>query len=118
MLFILFSVTLLTNFETIEDPLDWTIGVHGLQISFVYKNRHMGATYLPCVAEEQNWTKEETLNNLLIKAGVNVNVSNWKKINMKIIRYQGSKAECTYDEYLKIISSSVIKDLNKKLKII
>ncbi|KAG5513590.1 hypothetical protein PMAC_001022 [Pneumocystis sp. 'macacae'] len=98
-------VTLLTNFEAIEDPLDWTIGLHGLQISFVYKNKYMSATYLPCVAEEQNWTKEETLNNLLIKAGVSVDVPDWKKVNMKIIRYQGSKAECTYDEYLKIISS-------------
>ncbi|KAG4305805.1 hypothetical protein PORY_000715 [Pneumocystis oryctolagi] len=99
------SVTLLTNFETIEDPLDWIIGLHGLQISFVYKNKHMSATYLPCVAEEQNWTKEETLSNLLIKAGVNERVFNWRQINMKVTRYQGSKAECTYDEYVKIVSS-------------
>ncbi|KAG5439700.1 hypothetical protein PCK2_000740 [Pneumocystis canis] len=56
------SVTLLTDFETIDDPLDWTIGLH---------------------AEEQNWTKEETLNNLLIKAGINGDTFDWRQINMK-----------------------------------
>ncbi|KAG5439946.1 hypothetical protein PCANB_000228 [Pneumocystis canis] len=101
------SVTLLTDFEAIDDPLDWIIGLHGLQISFVYKNKHMSATYLPCVAEEQNWTKEETLNNLLIKAGINKDISDWRQMNIKVIRYQGSKAECTYDEYIRIISSAV-----------
>ncbi|QSL64781.1 hypothetical protein MERGE_002083 [Pneumocystis wakefieldiae] len=101
---ILFGVTLLTNFEIIEDPLDWIIGIHGLQISFFYKNKHMSATYLPCVAKEQNWSKEETLNNLFIKAGMNGDIFDWKNVNMKVIRYQGSKAECTYDEYMKIIS--------------
>ncbi|EMR11810.1 hypothetical protein PNEG_00236 [Pneumocystis murina B123] len=102
--FILFGVTLLTNFEIIEDPLDWIIGIHGLQISFFYKNKYMSATYLPCVAKEQNWSKEETLNNLFVKAGMNGDVFDWKNLNMKVIRYQGSKAECTYDEYMKIIS--------------
>ncbi|KAG9380443.1 Ammecr1 family protein [Pyrenophora tritici-repentis] len=56
------AVTLLTNFESVEDPMDWEIGTHGLRISFTDKGRRYGSTYLPDVALEQGWTKEEALN--------------------------------------------------------
>ena len=65
------SVTLLTDFESISDPMDWQIGKHGLRINFTHNGRRYGSTYLPDVAREQAWTKEETLISLMRKAGWN-----------------------------------------------
>lgn len=65
------SITLLADFTTASDPLDWELGVHGIRISFTSKSgtRRYGATYLPDVAVEQGWTKEETIESLMRKAG-------------------------------------------------
>ena len=63
------SLTLLAEFEPCRDAMDWTLGQHGLRISFNHRNRRHGATYLPDVAVEQGWTKEETVESLMKKAG-------------------------------------------------
>lgn len=63
------SLTLLADFEPCETAMDWTLGEHGLRISFNHRGRRHGATYLPDVAVEQGWTKEETLESLMKKAG-------------------------------------------------
>ena len=65
------DITLLANFTDCNGPLDWELGVHGIRISFLNKNgtRRYGATYLPDVAVEQGWSKEETLESLMRKAG-------------------------------------------------
>lgn len=63
------SLTLLADFEPCNDAMDWTLGQHGLRISFTHRNRRHGATYLPDVAVEQGWTKEETVESLMKKAG-------------------------------------------------
>lgn len=63
------SLTLLSNFEPCADALDWEVGTHGLRISFIHRGRRYGSTYLPDVAVEQGWTKEETVESLMRKAG-------------------------------------------------
>jgi uncharacterized protein (TIGR00296 family) len=63
------NLTLLADFEPTKDALDWTLGTHGLRISFTYRNRRHGATYLPDVAVEQGWSKEECVESLMRKAG-------------------------------------------------
>ena len=63
------ALTLLADFEPCVNAMDWTLGQHGLRISFNYRNRRHGATYLPDVAVEQGWTKEETVESLMKKAG-------------------------------------------------
>ncbi|KAL4931239.1 AMMECR1 domain-containing protein [Aspergillus undulatus] len=63
------SLTLLGTFEPCTNPLDWTLGTHGLRISFIHRGRRFGATYLPDVPVEQGWTKEETVTSLMHKAG-------------------------------------------------
>src|ERR1700710_2407907 len=73
-------VTLLTNFsQPTKDPMDWTLGKHGLRISFSHQGRRYGSTYLPDVAKEQGWTKEETLISLMRKAGWNGSSSSWMR---------------------------------------
>jgi uncharacterized protein (TIGR00296 family) len=94
------SVTLLTDFESISDPLGWTIGVHGLRISFTNSGRRYSSTYLPDVAREQGWTKEDTMISLVRKAGWNGRREEWRKLpNLNVVRYQGKKTCFTYSEW-------------------
>jgi uncharacterized protein (TIGR00296 family) len=95
------AVTLLTNFEPTPnaDPLAWTIGVHGIRISFTHHGRRYGSTFLPNVAPEQGWDKEETLMALMRKAGWSGKREEWRKVGVKVTRYQGEKVAVEYDEW-------------------
>lgn len=97
-------VTLLTNFsQPTKDPMDWTLGTHGLRISFSANSRRYGATYLPDVAKEQGWTKEETLISLMRKAGWSGSSSSWLKTwrdgKGEIVRYEGKQVGLHYAEW-------------------
>lgn len=94
-------VTLLTNFSApTKDPLDWTIGVHGIRISFTYHGRRHGATYLPDVALEQGWTKEEAIVSLMRKAGWTGRKEDWRRVlGLELVRYEGKKVSLEYDGY-------------------
>ncbi|KAG8630249.1 hypothetical protein KVT40_001868 [Elsinoe batatas] len=94
-------VTLLTNFsEPDTDPMNWTIGEHGIRLSFVDKGRRYGATYLPDVAAEQGWTKEETIVSLMRKAGWTGSKGTWRNVRgLEIVRYEGKKVELDYSEW-------------------
>lgn len=95
------AVTLLTNFEPTPnaDPLAWDIGTHGLRISWTHHGRRYGATYLPDVAREQGWSKEETLVSLMRKAGWGGRKDDWQKVGLKVVRYQGRKVDLGYKEW-------------------
>jgi len=117
------SLTLLADFEPCKDAMDWTLGLHGLRISFTHRSRRHGATYLPDVAVEQGWTKEETVESLMKKAGWDggyghgvarrllrgsargtdaQNTKPWDDVqDFKAVRYTGLKASATYDEWQK-----------------
>jgi uncharacterized protein (TIGR00296 family) len=96
------SVTLLTDFETCSDPMDWELGVHGLKVSFYHHHKRYGATYLPDVAVEQGWTKEETLLSLMRKAGWWGRREKWREVgDLKVVKYQGKKESVDYEEYRK-----------------
>ena len=59
------GVSLLCNFQDIDDPLDWVVGKHGIEIDFEHDGEKYSATFLPEVAEEENWNQEETLEYLV-----------------------------------------------------
>ncbi|KAK8058261.1 hypothetical protein PG994_008709 [Apiospora phragmitis] len=88
------AVTLLTDFEDCDDAMDWEFGTHGLRISFTDRGRRYGATYLPDVASEQGWTKEETLVSLMRKAGWVGKKDKWQDVDLKVVRYQGRRNTC------------------------
>lgn len=97
-------MTLLTDFSTpTKDPMDWTLGKHGLRISFSNHGRRYGATYLPDVAREQGWTKEETLISLMRKAGWSDSSRSWQKTwrdgKAELVRYEGKQVGLQYDEW-------------------
>lgn len=79
--------------------MDWTLGVHGLRISFEYNKRRYGSTYLPDVAKEQGWTKTETMVSLMRKAGWNGRSSEWDQVDLKVVRYQGRQVKLDYEKY-------------------
>lgn len=79
--------------------MDWEIGVHGLRISFTYHGKRYGSTYLPSVAEEQGWTKEEAIVSLMRKAGWSGRSSEWRKVGISVVRYQGSQVKLGYEEW-------------------
>jgi AMME syndrome candidate gene 1 protein len=71
-------------------------------VSFYHHHKRYGATYLPDVAVEQGWTKEETLLSLMRKAGWSGRREKWKEVgDLKVVRYQGKKESVDYEEYRK-----------------
>ncbi|KAK3319837.1 AMMECR1 domain-containing protein [Cercophora scortea] len=95
------AVTLLTDFEDAADAMDWDLGTHGIRISFTYHGRRYGSTYLPDVAVEQGWTKEETLVSLMRKAGWMGRKDRWAEVELKVVRYQGKRENLAYGEFKK-----------------
>ncbi|ATY59562.1 ammecr1 family [Cordyceps militaris] len=95
------AVTLLTDFEEAADARDWDVGTHGLRLSFRDKGRRYGATYLPDIAAEQGWTKDETLLSLVRKAGWTGSRARWPELELSVTRYQGKKRSLNYGEYKK-----------------
>ena len=116
------SLTLLANFEPCSDAMDWMLGRHGIRISFTHRGRRHGATYLPDVAVEQGWNKEETVESLMKKAGWDGGSSHgggyarrilrgtsrgeeakgkpWEEVaDFRTVRYTGLGATATYSEW-------------------
>jgi uncharacterized protein (TIGR00296 family) len=93
------GVTLLTDFEKAANTMDWELGKHGLRIDFSYHGRRLNATYLPHVAEEQGWTKEETVINLMYKAGWGGRKDDWRRVEVDVQRYQGHAVSLQYRDW-------------------
>ena len=95
------TVSLLTNFEEDLKWNDWEVGTHGIIIEFESPGNGYGhsysATYLPEVAKEQGWTKEEAIDSLVQKAGFR-GILNRDAI--RLTRYQSSIQTSSYQEYL------------------
>jgi len=95
------SVSLLTDFEEVSSVWDWEINQHGIWIDFVDPaGVSRNGTYLPEVAGEQGWTKEEALESLVRKAGYKGALTQALISSIKMTRYQSSKHTLTYQEYL------------------
>lgn len=104
------SVTLLDKFVSIDNAEDWTIGLNGLKISLDIEHQHFLGTFLPSVAEDEEWDKLTTLYYLLKKADYPVaknKVTDFyskglKEGWLKLTRYDGLKAHLDYDEFVQI----------------
>ncbi|KAI8062942.1 AMMECR1 domain-containing protein [Thamnidium elegans] len=92
------GVSLLTNFEEADDYLDWEVGKHGIWIEFKQLNGQTEtATYLPEVMKEQQWTKEEAIESLLLKGDFKGKITNEYCLNSIVLtRYQSQKLEMPY----------------------
>ncbi|OBZ76694.1 AMMECR1-like protein [Grifola frondosa] len=108
-------ISLLTDFEDALSYVDWTVGVHGIYITFPHPSlitssspssssapsplsssasllthnslKHtFSATYLPHVAEEQGWDKIETVDSAIRKAGWSGRITEDLRRNVKLRR--------------------------------
>ena len=96
------TVSLLHSFEKAQSWDDWEIGTHGIQIEFL--NAYRG-TFLPSVAAEQGWTKEETLRFLVQKTGFRGGIGKGLELqDILVERYQESSACCTYAEAQQLLN--------------
>ena len=81
------AVSLLYNYEKNKKWNEWEVGKHGIIIEFQSQGHHYQATYLPEVAEEQEWSIEEAIESLVEKSGF---YGDYKKIlsNIKLTTYE------------------------------
>ncbi|KAI6165003.1 alport syndrome [Pisolithus thermaeus] len=120
-------VSLLTNFEDASSYLDWTIGTHGIYISFpdpaLYPTsrssssasspfssssflprftprRTLTATYLPDVIPAQGWDKIEAVESAMRKAGWAGPISEDTRRSVKLRRYQSAKCTVAWDDFV------------------
>ncbi|KAH0786424.1 AMME syndrome candidate 1 protein-like [Histomonas meleagridis] len=96
------GISLLHSFEKVDNVLDWEVGVHGIRL---FIDGGYQATFLPEVAKEQNWTKEETLKELALKAGYYGKFDQQAMKKAKIERYQSSKCSAKWSEYEEFVKS-------------
>ena len=94
------TVSVLSAFEEANDVYDWEVGVHGIVLSL--RNGRYSATYLPEVCAEHGWTKEYCIQSLAEKAGIRERLSAVELSTASVTRYQSTKAEMLYGEYLQL----------------
>ncbi|KAG5365562.1 AMMECR1-like protein [Yarrowia sp. C11] len=90
------EVTLLSNFTKANDIWDWTVGEHGIRIAFDHRGSYYGATFLPHVASEYNWTQRQTLEQLVRKAGARAELDD---LDIELTRYDGKVYSIDWKQY-------------------
>ena len=77
--------------------------MHGIRIAFTSGGKRYNATYLPDVAVEQGWNKEEALASLMKKSGWRSRgrEAGWRDIKggFDVVRYEGKKASLGWEEW-------------------
>ncbi|XP_062206061.1 uncharacterized protein At2g38710-like [Phragmites australis] len=102
------TVSILTDYETAQNYLDWEVGTHGLIIEFTdpdYNMRH-SATYLPEVAGHEGWTHIETIDSLMRKAGYNGTITESLRKKIRVTRYQSTLYTMHYGEYVAYVKKN------------
>ncbi len=77
------EITVLSELTPIQDISQIEIGTHGVQLTI---GNH-SAVFLPQVAEEQGWNREETLQHLCLKAGLRDD--DWKMPDTRLSIFTG-----------------------------
>jgi uncharacterized protein (TIGR00296 family) len=94
------TVSLLTDYESATSYLDWEIGKHGMILEFTDpESVRRSATYLPEIAAQEGWTKIETVDSLVRKAGYMGPLTESMRCKFRITRYQSSLCTMHYSEY-------------------
>lgn len=120
-----YSISLLTDFEDADSYLDWTVGVHGINIFFphpstlnssssgapsplssslylprITSKQTFTATYLPEVMPEQGWDKIEAIDSAIQKAGWDGTITEDIRRSVKLRRYQSRQHHAGWDEFV------------------
>lgn len=94
------TVQLLGVFEPCE-LYDWTVGVHGVTISFVERgiNATRSAVYLPDVIPEQGWTKEQAIDSLIRKSGCELPITDDLRRSLQVQRFTSTIRSVSYEQW-------------------
>jgi uncharacterized protein (TIGR00296 family) len=95
------GISLLHSFEPAQNALDWEIGTHGIRLHI----DGCSATFLPEVAKELKWNKEQTLVELAKKGGFRKTYDQAAIERSKVERYQSAKCVATWEEYQAFLQS-------------
>ncbi|KAG2491459.1 hypothetical protein HYH03_010245 [Edaphochlamys debaryana] len=96
------KVSLLARFEKASGWQDWSVGTHGIIIHFAdpeQRGVRRTATFLPDVAPEQGWDRQQAVDALIRKAGYSGAITPALRDSLSLERYQSTIAALTYDEY-------------------
>lgn len=77
------EITVLSPMRAIDDPKEIEIGRHGVHLSLAGRS----AVFLPQVAPEQGWGREELLDNLALKAGLPP--ASWNRSEARLSVFEG-----------------------------
>ncbi|KAK9733168.1 hypothetical protein RND81_04G048400 [Saponaria officinalis] len=102
------TVSILTDYETATDYLDWEVGKHGIIIEFIDpdNNTRRNATYLPEVAEHEGWTQLVAIDSLMRKSGYNGAITESLRKSIQLTRYQSSAITMHYGEYVAYVKNT------------
>ncbi|CAA2970638.1 AMMECR1 [Olea europaea subsp. europaea] len=102
------TVSILTNYETARDYLDWEVGTHGMIIEFTDPdyNTRRSATYLPEVAAHEGWTKIEAIDSLIRKAGYNGTINESLRKRIRLTRYESTLFTMHFSEYVAYVKAA------------
>ncbi|KAE8666341.1 AMMECR1-like protein [Hibiscus syriacus] len=101
------TVSILTDYETANNYLDWEVGKHGLIIEFVDDyNTRRSATYLPDVPAHEGWTKVEAIDSLVRKTGLSGPITESLMKRIKLTRYQSSLFTMNYVDYVSYMKAT------------
>lgn len=95
------GVSLLSKFERARHAYDWRVGTHGIVLDLDQGRR--SATYLPDVCSENGWSRTRCVQSLAEKAGFAGELCGVTLEQAVVTRYQASKAEMRYDQYLALL---------------
>ncbi|KAL6782525.1 hypothetical protein ACKKBG_A07130 [Auxenochlorella protothecoides x Auxenochlorella symbiontica] len=98
------TVSLLHSFETGGSWEDWVPGVHGIIIEFAcpLTGGTRSATFLPEIAQQEGWTRVQTIDQLISKAGARGGQASLRSIRagLSLVRYQSTAASLTHAQFL------------------
>lgn len=93
------AISLLVNYESARNYLDWEVGTHGIIIEFEVNSKQYSGTYLPDVSAEQGWSREEAVHSLIRKAGYRGKIDSGLLESLSVTRYQSSKTSLSHKEH-------------------
>ncbi|KAK8643284.1 hypothetical protein V6N13_012587 [Hibiscus sabdariffa] len=101
------TVSILTDYETANNYLDWEVGKHGIIIEFLddYNTRRT-ATYLPEVPAHEGWTNVEAIDSLIRKAGFSGPITESLRKRIKLTRYQSTLFTMHYSHYVSHVKAT------------
>lgn len=101
------TVSILTDYETANNYLDWEVGKHGIIIEFIDDyNTRRSATYLPEVPAHEGWTKVEAIDSLMRKAGFSGPITESLRKCIKLTRYQSTLFTMHYSDYASYVKAT------------